>query len=573
MERLQQRDGHRRHPVADDDRGLVGLVGRGSVGVAAEAVPGAREVRRHHPGQDLGAGQRPGGEPGAVADDREVLRDAGHALAGEEGLARRGRRQVLDREVGQGRLRTVPEQRGPDQQQGATGPAVRAQALGQVVVDGGALRHHDGPVPAQVGGRRDHVELHAELLQRPDGADVARAGVVAERGVDDHGDLADDPSAVEERLARPDVPVGRADQLVHRPRRHSARVQHVTDAAGQTVAQHLAGLVAQGRLGLEGGVVPPALVEAPGVAEDGQPERADEAGHVGQERVAPAAGGQPLDLDVPDELPFLGQSGLRPAVVPGALDGVRGEGLLHHRGVAGHVALGHEVGVAVPVVLVGRVQALAAHPVHGPAARAGLVPAHVDEDPVDRGEAAQYLVQLVGEVVGVGAGHVEDVPGRLEGGGAPAGELQVLAVRDPLGVLPGRVLVDLEGQIDRRADAHGVQGLDLFGEQVEIGGEAGVAFRPVGAVVEMAVVALGEDGHAVDVGFLEGPGEGHRVEVPPHVGDVGAGVEVQVHGAAREALRVVSVHITLSHGMDLTEERAGRPGGSRRELRNTLSAQ
>jgi hypothetical protein len=104
-------------------------------------------------------------------------------------------------------------------------------------------------------------------------------------------------------------------------------------------------------------------------------------------------------------------------------------------------------------------------------------------------------------------------------------------------VLPGGVLVDLEGEVDGRPDPHGVQGLDLLGEQVEVGGEAGVAFRSLGRVVEVAVVALGEDGHAVHMGLAERPGERLRVEVPADVGYVGRGMEVQVDGASWELSR------------------------------------
>jgi hypothetical protein len=50
------------------------------------------------------------------------------------------------------------------------------------------------------------------------------------------------------------------------------------------------------------------------------------------------------------------------------------------------------------------------------------------------------------------------------------------------------------------------------------------------------MVAFGEHGDAVDVGVAERTGEGVGVETDTHVRDIGAGVEIEVDGAAGELL-------------------------------------
>ena len=83
----------------------------------------------------------------------------------------------------------------------------------------------------------------------------------------------------------------------------------------------------------------------------------------------------------------------------------------------------------------------------------------------------------------------------------------------------------------------GAEGVDLFAQEVELFGEGGVAGGVGGVVVEVAVVALGEAGDAVDVGVAHGEREGAGVEVARDVGDVGAGVEVKVDLAGTDARR------------------------------------
>jgi hypothetical protein len=63
-----------------------------------------------------------------------------------------------------------------------------------------------------------------------------------------------------------------------------------------------------------------------------------------------------------------------------------------------------------------------------------------------------------------------------------------------------------------------------------------MAFGPVGVVVKPPMVAFGEHGDAVDVGVAERTGEGVGVETDTHVRDIGAGVEIEVDGAAGELL-------------------------------------
>jgi hypothetical protein len=101
----------------------------------------------------------------------------------------------------------------------------------------------------------------------------------------------------------------------------------------------------------------------------------------------------------------------------------------------------------------------------------------------------------------------------------------------------GGELVALDGEVDRGADAFAVQRLDLFAGQVQTLLQARMARRMLGVEVEVAVVALGKDGHGVDVGPLHGPGEFAGVEVGADIRDPGTGVEVEVN-------------LTLTGGMD-----------------------
>jgi len=153
------------------------------------------------------------------------------------------------------------------------------------------------------------------------------------------------------------------------------------------------------------------------------------------------------------------------------------------------------------------------------------------------GVLREDLLDLLGEVVLVGARHVQDLPAGVVRPELVAELLHlrpVLVQRYPTGVLVRRPLVALHAQVDRGPDADAVQRVDLGAEQVEAGTQPRVALGAVRVVVQVPVVALGEDRHAVDVSFLVCPGELLGVEVLADVGDRGSGVKVEVDGAERK---------------------------------------
>ena len=73
-----------------------------------------------------------------------------------------------------------------------------------------------------------------------------------------------------------------------------------------------------------------------------------------------------------------------------------------------------------------------------------------------------------------------------------------------------------------------MQRLDLLFQQPRPALQSRMPLRPLGFVIEMPVMALGEDGDAVDVGPFHRPRELARVEVDADVADPRAGVEIEV---------------------------------------------
>ena len=264
-----------------------------------------------------------------------------------------------------------------------------------------------------------------------------------------------------------------------------------------------AGFVLQGGVGLEPAEVGPAFVEAGGHAQVGPAERARRSRtFFGEVQVAPAAGRQRLDFHLLLEGDLLLEVGQRAGVEE---DARRRAGLLRPSRAAGPCSPAPDgVGVGLAVVLAFRVQPGRQHLLDRVAAEAGLVPAHVEEDAVHRPELPQHLARLLDQVFLVRAGHVQDLPPRRQRP-RPDG-LAVLLAGDPFRVVVGGVLVALDADVDRGADALAVQRLDLLAQQVEARPQARVPLGPAGVVVEVAVVALGEDGDAVDVGLLESLG-------------------------------------------------------------------
>ena len=203
-------------------------------------------------------------------------------------------------------------------------------------------------------------------------------------------------------------------------------------------------------------------------------------------------------------------------------------GVLDHPAVASHVLVCDDARVAIPIRLLSRIEALHLHAVDGPLAATGLIEANVQKDAVHGAILCQYLGQLLGQIVLIGAGQIQRLPTRGESSGAPLCLLELRRQREPLRVGVGRVLVPLHAQIDRRPDTDAVQGLYLFAQQVQIFWQGGVAGRMVGGIVEVAVMAFAKDGHAVHVCVLKRLRELRRVEIGAHVWHQGPGVKVEV---------------------------------------------
>ena len=123
-----------------------------------------------------------------------------------------------------------------------------------------------------------------------------------------------------------------------------------------------------------------------------------------------------------------------------------------------------------------------------------------------------------------GMEEVEKLPGTVrtrESRGTVAEELP------PLGMARGGVLLPANRGVERGADTVVVERGNLFAEQVAPT-ERGVLASGLRRVITHAVVALGREGDAVDVGIGQGAGEGIGVELARHVGDERGGVEVQM---------------------------------------------
>lgn len=95
-------------------------------------------------------------------------------------------------------------------------------------------------------------------------------------------------------------------------------------------------------------------------------------------------------------------------------------------------------------------------------------------------------------------------------------------------MLVGAEVVPLDGGVDWDADAEGVAGFDLLAE--EIGLEVWVLALGVllAMVVHPAMVAAGETGDGVDSCILQGLGEFVGVERVAYIGEMFAGMEIEV---------------------------------------------
>ena len=142
----------------------------------------------------------------------------------------------------------------------------------------------------------------------------------------------------------------------------------------------------------------------------------------------------------------------------------------------------------------------------------------VEENAVDRGEHLEHLFGLGDDIIGIGGGKIQQLPSRALVGGA-ALHAPVGHHLTPLGVGVGGIVVETDGDIDGRADAGGVQRLDLFAQQIEF--ETGVDRADFGWVIGVAVVATGKDGDAIHMRGFGQRGELLRVEILADGGDEG----------------------------------------------------
>ena len=116
------------------------------------------------------------------------------------------------------------------------------------------------------------------------------------------------------------------------------------------------------------------------------------------------------------------------------------------------------------------------------------------------------------------------------GDGVPISEHPVLVHRPPLGMVMGQQLVPSDGDINRAADPFPMQGFDLLTQKVASGrGEFRMHCAGGRRIVGVAVVALGKECGAVDVGALEDRCKLLRIKIRSHLRDVLRRVEIQMN--------------------------------------------
>lgn len=79
-----------------------------------------------------------------------------------------------------------------------------------------------------------------------------------------------------------------------------------------------------------------------------------------------------------------------------------------------------------------------------------------------------------------------------------------------------------------------MQGVDLLAQQVQPAAQPRVALRPLGVVLEVPMVTLGKERHAVYMGPLHCAGKRSRIERGPDIRDGWAGVKVEMDLTRRQ---------------------------------------
>ncbi len=247
-------------------------------------------------------------------------------------------------------------------------------------------------------------------------------------------------------------------------------------------------------------------------------------------RVAPLAAGQRLHLEV---RVVVAHAPVHRADVPRVEEDERiGRMLAHQRTDPLLESQQHLHRVLLPILGALRVEALREHALHAVAADAWRGVDDVEEEAVAV-EAGQDLLDVFGEEVHVGRVLAEAaVKARLEG--LRAGEAAVGIEHAPLGVALARVVVPLDGDVDRHEDVVRVTGIDLPPEQVGLQLRMHSLRMALGGVVDPAVVAAREAADLIDVRVLQRLHKAIGIEGAPDAGDILAGVEVEVDGSVAQ---------------------------------------
>ena len=127
-------------------------------------------------------------------------------------------------------------------------------------------------------------------------------------------------------------------------------------------------------------------------------------------------------------------------------------------------------------------------------------------------------------VLVIGVEEVEELPGAMRAGNRRG---TIGAALPPVGVTGGGVLLPADGGINRRADALTVEGFNLLAEQVAPA-ERGMRVTSFRREVAHAMMALGGNRHAVDMGRGQRAGKRFGVELAGHIRNERRGVEIQV---------------------------------------------
>lgn len=98
----------------------------------------------------------------------------------------------------------------------------------------------------------------------------------------------------------------------------------------------------------------------------------------------------------------------------------------------------------------------------------------------------------------------------------------------PLWKAPRHIVFPNNCGVDGRPYADTVQGLNLFAQQIAPA-DRRVADAGARRIVAHAVVALGKDSHAVDIGPLHGAGEFGCIKLGSDVWNVGRRMKIQMH--------------------------------------------